>query len=94
MNNFFKRDLLEYLSDYYGINGAPKNSFVSQLRQVIRKDDIIMQNHAGILESVESNFVYNDLELRENVRFILNRFKVSDSFRFLQQLNIVLKIIF
>ena len=52
MNNFFTRDLLEYLSDYYGINGASKNSFVSQLRQVIRKDDIVMPNYTGILGSV------------------------------------------
>jgi hypothetical protein len=38
MNNFFTRDTLKYLSKYYSISGAPKNSFVSQLSHVIRKD--------------------------------------------------------
>ena len=94
MNNILTRDILEYLSKYYSISGAPKNSFVSQLGQVIRTDDIVLSNYAGILQNIDSNFACNDLELRENVRSILNGFKVLDSFCWVHQLNDVLKIIF
>ena len=67
---------------------------VSQLSQVIRADDIVLPNYAAILQNIDSNFACNDLELRENVRSILNGFKVLDSFCWVQQLNDVLKIIF
>ena len=93
-NNFSKM-ILDFLIDFYQGKPSPKQSFISQLKEIETYTGIVLNNNISkMVESIDGSFQCNDLDLRSQVKNILDNFNTDYSFLCVKSLNECLKVDF
>ena len=85
--------LLDYLEIYYRRNTKPpKLSFLYQIDRV--KELIESDTFERALTKLDKLFSCNNLLLRQNIAVLLNNFDTNNSFRFISDMNKLLRVDF
>ena len=96
----FKRDftsnkISDFLGSFYTNYSPCKQSFFAQINEVHQSCGInIEANFKSRLEAIDSNFICNDLDLRNQVTYIISSFNIANFFINLKTLNETLRVNF
>ena len=87
--------ILDFLIGFYHEKPPPKLWFISQLKEVETYTGIDLRNGVSkVIESIDENFQCNDLDLRSQVKKILDNFNTVHSFLCIKPLHECLNIDF
>ena len=93
-NNFLTKELLVYLNVYYDGKDIPKQSFMSQLKEVEEFTGLDLGNWNESILVIDRRFQCNDTELRQMVFTTLKNYSIKNSFLYINLLNNILRIDF